>query len=122
LTISRTDDVAQQFRDAAQDGLIPPWPESVFEHEIHDEQVRGRLVSELSPLPLGVYEEAIPLPPNWPDAKCAYIRLSHRYPDAEAHAVKEGWEIHQFNGDHFLIVVTPDEVASALIDTASDAR
>lgn len=113
------DEVAQQFRDAAEEGLLPPWPEEVFEHDIKDAQVRKRLVSELSPLPLAVYEEAIPLPSDWPDAKCAYIRLSHRYPHAEAHAEKQGWEIHRFDGDHFFILVAPDEVSSALIQITS---
>ena len=112
-------ELAQQFRDAAEDGLLPPWPEEVFENEIKDEQVRKQLVSELSPLPLRVYEEEIPCPSEWPDAKCAYIRLSHRYPDAEARAEKEGWEIHRFDGDHFFILVAPDEVAAALIQITS---
>ncbi len=84
------EEMAKQFRDASEDGPLPPWPEEVFEHDIKDDQVRRRLVSELSPLPLEVYEEAIPLPAEWPEAKCAYIRLSHRYPDAEAHAEEEG--------------------------------
>ncbi len=112
-------EVAQQFRDAAEEGLLPPWPEEVFEHEIKNEQVRKGLVAELSALPLEVYEESIPLPAEWPDAKCAYIRLSHHYPEAEAHAENEGWEIHRFDGNHFFILVAPDEVASALITIAS---
>ena len=112
-------ELAQQFRDAAEDGLLPPWPEEVFENEVKDEQVRKQLVSELSQLPLSVYEEEIPCPSEWPDAKCAYILLSHRYPDAEAQAEKEGWEIHRFDGDHFFILVAPDEVASALLQIAS---
>lgn len=112
-------EVEQQFRDAAENGLLPVWPEEVFEHEIHDKEIRARLVSELSPLPLAVYEEAIPLPPTWPDSKCAYLRLSHRYPHAEAHAEAEGWDIHRFEGDHFFMLVAPDEVASALAHIAS---
>ncbi len=113
-------ELAQQFRDAAEDGLLPPWPEEAFVPEIKDEQVRKQLVSELSPLPLGVYEEEeISCPSDWPDAECAYIRLSHRYPDAEAQVEREGWKILRFDGDHFFILVAPDEVASALIQIAS---
>lgn len=112
------EETARQFRDAAEDGLLPPWPEEVFEHEIKDDETRRQLVSELSPLPLAVYEEAIPFPQGWPDAKCAYIRLSHRYPDAEALAGQQGWKIHRFDGDHFFMVVAPNDVASALIDIA----
>lgn len=113
------DEVAQQFQQAAENGLLPPWPEEVFKHEIHDDEIRRRLVTELSPLPIAVYEEPIPLPVQWPDARCAYLRLSHQYPDAEAYAEKEGWEIHRFDGDHFFILVVPDEVASALVEIAS---
>lgn len=112
------EEVAQQFRDAAQDGLLPPWPEEAFKQEIHDDDIRSRLVSELSPLPLAVYEEPIPLPDGWPDARCAYVQLSHRYPHAVARAEQEGWTIHRFDGDHFFILVDPDAVASALIDIA----
>jgi hypothetical protein len=54
------EELAQEFRDAAEDGALPPWPEEVFEDEVKNDEVRGRLVSELSPLPLGVYEETIP--------------------------------------------------------------
>lgn len=110
--------MAQEFRSAAEDGLLPPWPEEVFEHEIKDDQVRGRLVSELLPLPLAVYEEVIPLPKEWPDGKCGYIRLSNGYPEAEALAEQRGWRIHRFDADHFHILLAPDEVASALIAIA----
>lgn len=113
------DDVAQQFRDAAQDELLLPWPEEVFKPEIEDESVRNRLVSELSPLPLAVYQEAIPLPEEWPDAPCAYIRLSHRYPHSLDRAQQEGWAVRSFEGDHFFILVDPHAVASALIDIVS---
>lgn len=114
------DEIAQQFRDAAENGLLPPWPEEVFKHEIRDDDVRRRLVAELSPLPLAVYEEPIPLPPTWPDAACAYIRLSDKYPAAETHAESEGWPIHRFDGDHFFILVEPNSVAAALIQIASE--
>ncbi len=112
-------EVAQQFREADRNGLLPPWPEDVFKHEIHDDEVRSRLVAELSPLPLAVYEEPIPLPAGWPDARCAYVRLSGHYPEAEARAESQGWPIHGFDGDHFFILVGPGEVASALVDIAS---
>jgi pimeloyl-ACP methyl ester carboxylesterase len=112
------EEMAQEFRGAAEDGLLPPWPEEVFEDEVKNDEVRGRLVSELLPLPLAVYEEAIPLPEGWPNARCAYIRLSHRYPDAEALAQERGWKIHRFDADHFHILVAPNEIASALIASA----
>jgi pimeloyl-ACP methyl ester carboxylesterase len=111
-----SDEVGQQFRDAVKNGLLPPWPEEVFKHEIRDDNVRRRLVSELSPLPLPVYEEPIPVPQHWPDAKCGYVRLSDRYPQAEALAERKGWEVHRFDGDHFFILVRPNEVAAALIE------
>ena len=113
-------EVAQQFRDAATEGLLPPWPEEVFKHEIHDETMRGRLVAELAPLPLAVYEEPIPLSDSWPDAPCGYVRLSDKYSAAEARAEAEGWPIHRFGGDHFFILVEPEAVASALLDITSD--
>lgn len=112
-------EVAQQFCDAAQDGFLPPWPEDVFKQEIQDQAIRRRLVSELSPLPLAVYEEPIPLPDDWPDARCAYVQLSHRYPEAVARAEREGWPIHRFDADHFFLLVDPNAVASALVDVTT---
>ena len=109
-------EIASQFRDAAENGLLPPWPEDVFQHEIKDDEVRHRLVEELSPVPLAVYEEEIPLPDSWPNGPCAYIRLSNKYKPSEARAEAEGWAIYRFDGDHFFILVEPDLVASALLD------
>lgn len=113
------DEVSQQFRDSAEGGMLLPWPEEIFEQEIADARIRKRLLSEVSPLPLAVYEEAVPLPSDWPDAKCAYIRTSDRYPEAEAIAGARNWEIHRFDGNHFHILVAPQEVASVLIQIAA---
>ena len=45
------------------------------------------MVSELSPLPLAVNEESIPVPTPWPDAKCACIRPSDKCAGAKAQIV-----------------------------------
>src|SRR5207249_3404078 len=52
---------AEQFRQAAVDGLLPTWTEDDLAHLIPDAETRRRFVSELRPLPLAVYEEPIPV-------------------------------------------------------------
>ena len=81
---------------------------------VREPEVLHRFLLELAPVPLAIYEEAIPVPAGWPDAPCAYVRLSSSYPDPETHAIEKGWPMRRLEGGHFLFLASPGVVADAL--------
>jgi len=109
------------FRRIAVDGFIPPFSEAVLRAVgIDDESIRGRLLSELRPLPLGVYEEPIPVFEGWPDAPCGYIRFTRTlrtaYERFVQRARRQGWAYREVDGNHFHMLVDSKVVAAALLE------
>src|SRR5207248_8072000 len=113
-------DGAEQFRQAAVDGLLPTWSEEDLREDIPDDSLRRRFVAELRPLPLAVYEEPIPVFSGWPDAPCGYLRFTQTdpraYEEAAQFARHEGWAYTEMQGGHFHMLVDPPGVAEALVD------
>jgi hypothetical protein len=111
---------AQRFRQSAlkAGGFLPTWSDQDLREVIPDDELRRRFVAELTPLPLAVYEEPLPVFPGWPDAPCAYLRFGHNpaYAAPAAHAQQAGWPYLQLDGHHFHMLVDPPAVANALIE------
>jgi hypothetical protein len=107
----------QQFRQSAQAGLLPVWTDADLQPLIPDDALRRRFVSELRPLPLAVYEEALPVFSGWPDAPCGYLRFGDNpsYARAWAEAQQAGCRSMAMAGEHFHLLVEPEAVADALI-------
>lgn len=126
----RSDNAPAEFRRRllarTEDGRVPPWGEwwrdDVLAALIPDEELRKVFVAELCPLPLQLFEEPIPLPPEWPDAPCAYLRLSSTYDAEAAAAARRGWDVVHFEAGHLHMLVDPDAVAEALTDLAQRFR
>lgn len=110
---------AAAFRQAARDGWLPPWSEDDLREAIPDAALRARLVAELRPLPLAVYEEPIPVPPDWDEAPCGYLRFSDPYVVAGEEAREAGCEYAEIPGSHFLLLTDPGPVALTLVLLAS---
>jgi hypothetical protein len=111
-------DAAAQFRNAAKNGLLPPWNDEDLREAIPDDQVRARFVRNLSPLPLAVYEEPIPVFDGWPDAPSGYLRFGSN-PAYETHsrnAIQEGFAYIRLEGGHFHMLVEPEEVVWTLLE------
>jgi hypothetical protein len=111
-------EAAGQFRKVAKGGLLPTWSANDLREVIPDEEVRARFASELSPLPIEVYEEPIPVFKGWPDAPCGYLRFGSN-PAYEAHsqkAIKEGYAYTRLEGGHFHMLVEPQDVAQVLVE------
>jgi len=109
------------FRRIGVDGFIPPFSEAVLKAVgIDDDTIRSRLLSELRPLPLSVYEEPIPVFTGWPDARCGYLRFTRTVPTAyerfARQAKGEGWFYREIDGNHFHMLVDPRAVADALLE------
>lgn len=109
---------AEAFRRRAFEGYIQPWSEDQLAQAIPDPVVRHRFVSELVPVPLMVYEEPIPVPPDWPDAPCGYISFTGTgaYGKAVSESRSRGWPLLEISGGHFHMLVDPPAVADALVD------
>lgn len=119
-----TRDEATEFRRQAVDGALPrwgdDWPESVWAYLIPDSALRERFRAELRPTPMALYEERLPLPADWPDAPCAYVRFSDVYqPEADL-ALARGWVVRTMAGTHLHMLTEPNAVASVLADLADE--
>jgi hypothetical protein len=109
---------ADRFRQVAASGHIPPWTDEQLARAIPDPNVRRAFVSELGPVPLGVYDEPIPVPSGWPDAPCGYISFAGTgaYEKAVSESKSRGWPTVEIPGGHFHMLVDPPAVADALVD------
>lgn len=107
---------AAAFRARAQAGQIPPWTEEELAEVLPDLAMRRRFVAELAPLPLGLYEEALPVFAGWPDTPCGYLHLSVPYDGAAEQARATGWPVTHLPSGHFHMLVAPGAVTGALRD------
>ncbi|HVM39521.1 MAG TPA: hypothetical protein VM618_01940, partial [Acidimicrobiia bacterium] len=78
------------------------------------EEMRERFARELAPLPRRLFDEPIPVPAEWPDAPCGYLRLSRAYDDAAGRAQRLGWGVTRIDAGHLHMLVDPVAVADAL--------
>ncbi len=115
LDLFASSEGADEFRQTARDGLLPTWTDEDLREHIIDDDLRRRFVAELSPLPLAVYEERIPVFDGWPDAPCAYLLFSPIYQQMAAQAQQRGWSYAEVSALHFHMLVDPEGVAQALI-------
>jgi hypothetical protein len=111
----------QQFRASAKDGFLPTWSEEDLREDIPDDGIRARFVAELKPLPVGVYEEPLPVFDGWPDAPCAYLRWTRFYGREAGEARRRGWPVRELPGTHFQMLVDPVGVAETLLRMAEAA-
>src|SRR5690606_15028986 len=117
--------MAEQLRTMSQDGSVPPWSdwfgEEAMRRLVPDGPLRERFVAELPGLPLALFEEPIPGLVDWPDAPCAYYRLSEGYREEAQQARAEGWPVLEREGTHLDVLTRPDEVTEGLLTLARRA-
>ena len=67
------------------------------------------------PVPAELYEEAIPVHPNWPRSKRGlYVLWTDSYSADAARAHKASFEVRRDKASHFKMLNQPDEVAREL--------
>ena len=106
----------------AADGQLPKWSDWFGRDAIrvvvpNDEQ-REAIVAELPQLPLGYFEQSVPMPDAWATYPCAYVLLSEPYRQDAAEARARGWPTIEVRGNHLDIVTRPREVVDALLEAA----
>lgn len=62
------------------------------------------------------FAEALPMPQDWPDAPCGYLRTSEAYERQAAQARLRGWTVAETAGGHFAAVTDPEATARALTE------
>jgi hypothetical protein len=98
---------------------LPPWsewwgPEAMAEL-VPDDVIRRRIESEVPRLPLGYFEERVPVPPAWTARPAAYLRLSAAYAADAAAARDRGWAVDEIDAGHLHLVVDPAGVTDRLL-------
>jgi len=96
-------------------GRFPVWTDQDLSDIIPDRRLRHDLLDALSPRPLSFFTEPIPVFAGWPDAPCAYIKLSDGYGRAAEAAEHAGWALSEIDAGHFHMLVDPVEVAALLL-------
>ncbi|HEY3528722.1 MAG TPA: alpha/beta fold hydrolase [Nocardioides sp.] len=110
---------ADLLHEMESEGVLPPWAlwwgEDGLAELLPDPEQRDRFAAECRPLPLAMFEEEHPAAPHWPDAPCAYLRLSTAYADAAAEARRRGWPCTELDAHHLAMLTQPEQVVDVLL-------
>jgi pimeloyl-ACP methyl ester carboxylesterase len=113
-------ELAEQLRAMARDGWLPPWSEwwgaAGLAELLPDADVREHFSAGCPRLPMAMFEEAQPLVSGWPDAPCAYLRLSEAYQGQAERGKAHGWPTIDLSSHHLAVLTDPDLVLEALLD------
>lgn len=101
---------------SSTDRFLPPFADGQLEEWVQDAETRRAFARERPRVSLDLYEEAITVPSNWPDALCGYIALSPGHTSAIHAAQEQGWPVVQAGGHPLAPLTDPDSVAEALIE------
>lgn len=70
----------------------------------------------LRPRAKDFFTEQLPMPQDWPDAPCAYLRTSAAYEADARQAKMRGWPVAEQEATHFAPTEDPANTAKALIN------
>lgn len=101
------------------DGLLPPWTawwgDAGVAALFPDEETRAAVCAEVPRMPIGYFEERIPVPPGWDEKPCGYLRFSEAYAAEAEEAGRRGWAVEHLPGLHLHQLVDPDAVAGRIV-------
>ncbi|WP_199550879.1 alpha/beta hydrolase [Streptomyces sp. N35] len=116
-------EVLGALRPMAVGGRLPRWTDWWDEADLAplfpDPQVRQTVVDEQPALPLAYYEQHIPVPADWDDHPCSYLRFSPAYDDLATEARTRGWTVAHLPGAHLHQTVDPAGTARHLVALAT---
>jgi hypothetical protein len=114
-------EAAAQWREVLEAGeRIPVWQEDDLREVIPDARLRGGMIAELCPRPLGFYTELLPVFDGWPDAPCGFLRFAPGYAVPAQQARECGWAYREIAAGHFHMLVDPAGVADALLSLTAE--
>ncbi|PZG08958.1 alpha/beta hydrolase [Nonomuraea aridisoli] len=104
---------------AGPDGVLPRWTDWWDEEDVvamlPDPAERVRVAAEQPRLPLDYYTQPIPVPAGWDEVRCSCLWYSRPYDKAAEEAARRGWPVTRLPGEHLHQLVSPDDVAAALL-------
>jgi hypothetical protein len=107
------------LRPLVRDGLLPRWTDWWGDADLTplfpDEETRAAVCAEAPRLPVGYFEEQIPMPPGWDAKPCGYLRFSDAYAAEAEEATRRGWAVEHLPGMHLHQLVDPDAVAERIV-------
>jgi hypothetical protein len=113
-------ELADHLRGMVRDGWLPPWSEwwgpEALADLVPDAEVRARFTAGCLPLPLGLFEEALPKAPGWRQRAGAYLRLSEAYQEPAEQARALGWPVVELASHHLAVLAEPELVVGPLLD------
>jgi hypothetical protein len=108
---------AEQFHQSLKQGeRFPEWQVEDLREVIPDDDLRQRMVAEISPRSLPFFTEPIPVFAAWPDAPCAYLKFSASYDWDFRQAKQAGWPVREVNAGHFHMLVDPVVVMDMIVE------
>lgn len=105
--------------DLEAGGSFPQWTDEDLRELIPNTGLRQGVLAELHPRRLDFFEEPLPHVEDWPNAPCAYVRLSQGYDQPARQAQQGGWPYREFDAGHFHMLVDPVAVAGAILHLTS---
>ena len=119
-------ELAERIRAMAADGWLPPWSEwwgtDVLAELLPDPVLREKFAADCPRLPVAMFDEVHPPTRGWPDAPCAYLRLSEGYREPAARAKELGWPVTELSLHHLAMVTTPDLVLDPLLELLQELQ
>ncbi|ASR39006.1 hypothetical protein BAY61_05835 [Prauserella marina] len=115
-------EIADQLRDLAVGGMLPPWnqwfPPEAIAALLPEPEQRERFIAELPRLPLSYFEETARVT-SGPDVPCAYVRLSAAYDRQATICADRGDPVVRADSDHLAPYTDPGTVSAALREAVS---
>lgn len=96
-------------------GVFPQWTVEDLADDIALAEDRQAVVDAARPRALGYWIEPLPLPTDWPDAPCVYLRTSVGYDSSLRGAQARGWPTDALELGHFPGFADPDATAAAVL-------
>lgn len=120
LMKSEEPDWAAQFEEFLKGGgRFPDWTFDDLKEVLPDESLRRQMVAEIQPRGLDFFTEPIPVPEEWPDAPCVYIKFSAPYEQPFQQARQAGWLTYEWEAGHFHMLVDPKAVADKILEAVN---
>lgn len=112
-------ELAEQLQAMVRGSWLPPWSEwwgaAGLAELLPDANVRERFSAGYPRLPIAMFEEAQPLVSGWPDAPCAYLRLSEAYQEQAERCKALCWLTPDLSSHHLAVLTDPEPVLEALL-------
>lgn len=107
---------AEMSQQLASGHRYPEWTDDELVDSALEPSDRALLMAGLRPRSLDFFTEPLPVPEDWPDAPCAYLKLSDAYAAAARTAELRGWPVRRLRVSHFWSLTHPAQFASELAD------